>query len=391
MDISLKNRLDLMLDRMETIACEQPAMFDRICAEKGNIILYGAGKTGRDLAAQLSVDYGKRLFFADMRQELWGGHIDGIPVLSPSEAAKLYGKDSVFVITVFNREFSSDYAEITDFLGKLGASYCIPWVIPAWKYKQALLPRFFLGSAEDILPFKKDIQRVFAALPEERSQIIFLELMEASLTAPFGKLSKRESGPQYFIPEVLTQLTEKVCIVDCGAYDGDTLRDALSVLGAERIEEYFAIEPDPDNFKQLQAFCSGLPEDFRSRVTCLHAAVGAKEGYVSLASVGTEAAFVASGSVVDGIPCVRLDSVLGNAQRSCLFLKMDIEGYEKEALLGAADTLSSAALKKVLAISAYHKYDDFYAIPSLVKNLTGAYGFFRKHMANLFDTVYYTF
>lgn len=221
--------------------------------------------------------------------------------------------------------------------------------------------------------------------------MIFLELMEASLTAPFDKLSKREIGPQYFIPEVLAQLTEKVCIVDCGAYDGDTLRDALSVLGAERIEEYFAIEPDPDNFKQLQAFCSGLPEDFRSRVTCLHAAVGAKEDYVSLSSVGTEAAFVASGSVVDGIPCVRLDSVLGNAQRSCLFLKMDIEGYEKEALLGAADTLSSAALKKVLAISAYHKYDDFYAIPSLVKNLTGAYGFFRKHMANLFDTVYYTF
>ena len=49
-----------------------------------------------------------------------------------------------------------------------------------------------------------------------------------------------------------------------------------------------------------------------------------------MSSVGTEAAFVASGSVVDGIPCVRLDSVLGNAQRSCLFLKINLFPYLRE-------------------------------------------------------------
>ena len=392
MNVSLSNRLDLLLDRMEAIAGEQPMLFDQICKDKAKIILYGAGKTGRDLAAQMVADYGKRILFSDMQKELWGRRINGIPVLSPSEAAAQYGKDSVFVITVFNREFSSDYAEITNSLGKMGATCCIPWVIPAWKYKQALLPRFFLGSAEDILPHKKEIQRVFDALHEERSQVIFLELMEASLTAPFDKLSKRESGPQYFIPEILAQLTERVCIVDCGAYDGDTLRDALSVLGAERIAEYFAIEPDLENYNRLLNFCSGLPEDLRNRVNCLHAAVGEKESHVSLQSTGTEAAFVVSGSVVGGIPCITLDSIFGGMLNGeCLFLKMDIEGYEKEALQGAAHTLSRADLKKILAISAYHKYDDFFAIPSLAKNLTGMYGLFRKHMANLFDTVYYIF
>lgn len=391
MDISLKNRLDLMLDLMETIACEQPAMFDRICADKAKIILYGAGNTGRDLAAQLSTDYGRRLFFADRRQELWGGRIDGIPVLNPAEAARLYGKDSVFVITVFNREFSSDYAEIVDYLRELGASCCIPWVVPAWKYKQALLPRFFLGSAEDILPFKEDIHRIFNALSEDRSQVIFLELMEASLTAPFDKLSKPERGPQYFIPEALAQLTEKVCIVDCGAYDGDTLRDALSVLGAGRIGEYFAIEPDPENFKRLQVFCNSLPIDLRNRISCYQAAAGAKEGSVSFVSTGTEGSCVAGEGCSNSISCLTLDSILKKRNCNSIFLKMDVEGYEKDALLGAVHTLSDKNVKTTLAISVYHRQDDFYSIPLLIKKMTGKYGIFRKHMANLFETVYYNF
>ena len=390
MNVSLSNRLDLLLDRMEAIAGEQPMLFDQICKDKAKIILYGAGKTGRDLAAQMVADYGKRILFSDMQKELWGRRINGIPVLSPSEAAAQYGKDSVFVITVFNREFSSDYAEITNFLGKMGATCCIPWAIPAWKYKQVLLPRFFLGSAEDILPHKKEIQRVFDALHEERSQVIFLELMEASLTAPFGKLSKRESGPQYFIPELLAQLTERVCIVDCGAYDGDTLRDALSVLGAERIAEYFAIEPDPENFKRLQSFCDSLPLDVRSRVSCYQVAAGAKNGTVSFASTGTEGAFVTTGGD-NNIPCLTVDSILREYKGDSVFFKMDIEGYEKDVLQGSMHTLSNKNIKVGLAIAVYHKYDDFYKIPLLIAELTGKYGIFRKHMANLFETVYYNF
>lgn len=344
MNVSLSNRLDLLQDRMEAIAGEQPMLFDQICKDKAKIILYGAGKTGRDLAAQMVADYGKRILFSDMQKELWGRRINGIPVLSPSEAAAQYGKDSVFVITVFNREFSSDYAEITNSLGKMGATCCIPWVIPAWKYKQALLPRFFLGSAEDILPHKKEIQRVFDALHEERSQVIFLELMEASLTAPFDKLSKRESGPQYFIPEILAQLTERVCIVDCGAYDGDTLRDALSVLGAERIAEYFAIEPDPENFKRLQSFCDSLPKDVRSRVSCYQVAAGAKNGRVSFASTGTEGAFVTTGED-NNIPCLTVDFILREYRGDSVFFKMDIEGYEKDVLQGSMHTLSNKNIK----------------------------------------------
>ena len=377
--------LETILSGLEATTLAQPCLFDRLCGGQEPVILYGAGHTGRELAQRMRADYGDRLLFTDQRQDLWGGCLDGIAVLSPAQAAQQYGRDGVFVITVFNREPDCAYAAIAEELGRLGVARCVPWALPAWKYADALLPRYFLGSAKDILPFREEIRRVFAALADERSRAVFLELLEASLTAPFDKLSAWETGPQYFIPEVLQRLPERVCMVDCGAYDGDTLRDALTCLGAERIGEYHAFEPDRENFARLQAFVAGLPVDVRARVACYQAAVGEKEGFVSMAAEG-EAAHV-SEDAAGGIPCMTLDSVL--AGRHCDFLKMDIEGYEKEALRGASTVL--AKRESILAISAYHRPDDFFAIPLCIENLRSGYGFFRKHYANLFDTVYYHF
>lgn len=382
--------LETILSGLEAAALSQPCLFDRIRGEHAPVILYGAGHTGRELALRMREDYGDRLFFADRRPDLWGGQVGGLPVLSPAEAARRHGRDGVFVITVFNREPDCAYAAIVGELGRLGAARCVPWALAAWKYADALLPRYFLGSAKDILPFREEIRRVFAALADARSRAVFLELLEASLTAPFDRLSAWETGPQYFIPEVLQRLPERCRMVDCGAYDGDTLRDALACLGAERIGEYHAFEPDRENFARLQAFVAGLPVDVRARISCYQAAVGEKEGFVAMNSEGTEASFVATG-VAGDIPCMTLDSVL--AGRHCDFLKMDIEGSEKDALRGASAVLAKREREResILAISVYHRPDDFFAIPLCIKALRGGHGLFRKHCANLFDTVYYHF
>lgn len=378
-------RLEDVLARMEAVTLDQSCLFDRISGGGRPVILHGAGNTGRELALCMLPDYGGRLLFSDQRCDLWGKHIDGIPVLNPAEAAQRYGREGIFVITVFNREPDCAYAAIAEHLERLGAAHCVPWPFVAWKYADALLPRYFLGSAKDIWPFREEIRQVFSALADERSRVIFLEFLEASLTAPFDRLSSRDGGLQYFIPEVLQRLPERVSIVDCGAYDGDTLRDALACLGAERIGEYHALEPDRENFVRLQAFVEGLPGDVRARVMCYQAAVGEKEGFVSLSALG-EAAHV-SGNAADGISCMTLDAVL--AGRHCDFLKMDIEGYEKEALRGAARYFSRERERAMLAIASYHKPDDFFAIPLCIEKMRGGYGFFRTHYANLFETIYY--
>ncbi|MDD2780465.1 FkbM family methyltransferase [Sulfuricurvum sp.] len=59
------------------------------------------------------------------------------------------------------------------------------------------------------------------------------------------------------------------------------------------------------------------------------------------------------------------------------FIKMDIEGFELEALKGAFNTIKKNLPK--LAISLYHKLEDFYEIPDWIKSNFPEYQFYLGH------------
>ena len=60
-----------------------------------------------------------------------------------------------------------------------------------------------------------------------------------------------------------------------------------------------------------------------------------------------------------------LDSVLSG--RPCTYLKMDVEGAEREAIAGAEKTIRQYAPK--LNIAAYHRSEDFFQLPLLIHAL----------------------
>lgn len=67
-----------------------------------------------------------------------------------------------------------------------------------------------------------------------------------------------------------------------------------------------------------------------------------------------------------------LDNVL--AGRCVTFIKMDIEGAEYNALLGAAETIKR--YKPKLAICIYHKPSDRWELPMLILELNPSYRFY---------------
>jgi FkbM family methyltransferase len=72
------------------------------------------------------------------------------------------------------------------------------------------------------------------------------------------------------------------------------------------------------------------------------------------------------------------------------FIKLDIEGFEVEALRGAANTIRK--YKPKLAICAYHKPEDFYEILDTIDAIRNDYTFhMRHHSPNYTDTVYYAY
>ncbi|MBR0288246.1 MAG: FkbM family methyltransferase [Selenomonadaceae bacterium] len=55
------------------------------------------------------------------------------------------------------------------------------------------------------------------------------------------------------------------------------------------------------------------------------------------------------------------------------FIKMDVEGAELDILKGAATTI--ARFKPILALSAYHKWEDFWTLTSFIKSIRPDYEF----------------
>lgn len=95
-------------------------------------------------------------------------------------------------------------------------------------------------------------------------------------------------------------------------------------------------------------------------------------------TVNPGSSFVYGGLSENAYSSIRIDDFLvkeGIAKVD--FIKMDIEGYEKKALIGASQSIKK--FKPKLAISIYHKLEDFYEIPLYIKSLRSDYKFYIDH------------
>ena len=70
------------------------------------------------------------------------------------------------------------------------------------------------------------------------------------------------------------------------------------------------------------------------------------------------------------------------------FIKMDVEGSEIDALIGAQNIIRKEL--PILAICAYHRQDHMWRIPSLIHSFSDQYCFFlRPHLSEGWDLVCY--
>lgn len=161
-------------------------------------------------------------------------------------------------------------------------------------------------------------------------------------------------------------------VLDCGANVGAFTREALN-LGAKLV---VAIEPAPDNLTCLKRNFGDEIAD--GRVVLYGKGVWDEDAEMVLSANEWSSggySFTAPGpSGKNGLilPLTTIDKVVSelDLQRVDL-IKMDVEGAERRALLGAKRTL--ATQKPRLAIAAEHSPDDTEIIPKLVHSLSQGY------------------
>lgn len=183
---------------------------------------------------------------------------------------------------------------------------------------------------------------------------------------------------RYFEPKCLKKYSmENQIFMDLGCYDGADGIRALDFFG-ENVNVY-AVEPDKENFM----VCKKRLERYE-HILLLNQGVGRKREKRFFVEGGEGARFSEEGDVLVEIDTI--DHIVG--EKAVGFIKMDIEGYEEEVLLGGAETIKRC--KPVLAICIYHKKTDVWRIPLAILKLNANYRFYLGHYTLSWgDTVLY--
>jgi FkbM family methyltransferase len=343
------------------------------------LVLLGAGGLGR-LVTKLARQNGDQvLAFCDNAQRLWGTEVEGLPVLSPAEAADLYGDDAIFVVTIWAAFVPGTMSDRIAQLTSLGCRCVLPFQYYLWKHPHAL-PYFNVDLPSRLLQHRDEVGACMNLWSDDDSTIEYTAQVRARLTACFDDIAPSDSNGQYY-PSDLLQFRDDEVFVDVGAFDGDSLESFINVASG-RFRRAIAFEPDPDNFARLCARPSLAPD--QSRLDLRRQAVTDTSGVVSFLT-GQEMSSRMGGGGVD-VPAVTLDSLLDEGVVPT-FVKFDVEGFEPEAIGGAAHTI--AEHQPALAICVYHKQDHLWTLPLSVHRMNPHYRFHLRPYGFIWEEVCY--
>jgi FkbM family methyltransferase len=298
-------------------------LFDELAAPFAErLVLFGAGALGRRTLAGLRQFGIEPLAFADNNPALWGTPVDGVTVLEPGEAARQFGDSAAFVVTVFQ------LAKPSAQLRALGCASVAPYAPLFWKYPDAFLPFCFLDLPTEIFAQRDAVRLAFDLWSDEASRREYLAQIRWRTLLDFDALPPA-TGDEYFPPD-LVRLREDEVFVDCGTFDGDTIREFLRRSGG-RFARIAGIEPDPHNFARTGEAVAALPEELRNRIDLLPFAAGDQRKRVRFSASGdVTSTVVAEGGCPEGaieVECAPLDEILPYPPT---FIKMDVEGAERD-------------------------------------------------------------
>jgi len=352
--------------------------------QSGNlpIFIYGTGTVGQDVYQILSQKQIPVSGFMDHRPRKTP-FVNNVQVYEPTDeklTPAAQRNQSIIILAIHNRAVYMP--GIIDNLQKLGYNNFISMIDLYDFFDQELGARYWLTNRDFYQGFADKIDIAYNLLADETSREIYSATLHFRTHGDFTILPVPDLEHQYFPPD-LPSWKSPLRLIDCGAYDGDAIQGF--VKAGYEIDALSALEPDIKNYSKLSAYVreqlSNIPElilfpcGAYSQTAQLHFSSGQGE---------------ASGITTTGdsvIQCIALDDALPNFAPT--LIKMDIEGAEIEALLGAKELIQ--AYKPGLAISAYHTPEHLWQIPILLHELFKEnYRFYlRAHAYNCFDTVLY--
>ncbi len=162
-----------------------------------------------------------------------------------------------------------------------------------------------------------------------------------------------------------TPIEANEILLDIGTAEG---LFPLTVM--DKCKHIYMIEPSKIFTKSLlKTF-----EPFQSKTTIINTAVGSIDDEVYFNEDSLDGQVSANNTGNAKIKISKIDSLFKDIKIT--YLKADIEGFEQEMLLGAAETIKRD--KPKIAITSYHKENDSKKMIDLIKSYVPEYNYFIK-------------
>lgn len=228
-----------------------------------------------------------------------------------------------------------------------------------------------LFDSEFVYENYEKFRDVYNMLSDEKSKENYVSLILGKLTGKIDYLKSSETTVEEAYKNIIKPKTNSHYL-DIGAYNGDTIREYLSYC--ESYRKITAFEPDLRNFNKLCAYAddAGLDKSNFHNI----AAWDKSENLTFYSRSGRNSAGTTSHKNVKSteICADKADNYVNDAVD---FVNIDAEGSDRRVLLGLRETIDN--YKPTLSCALYHRNEDFFDIPLLLKQLYGECEMYVRH------------
>ena len=313
------------------------------------IVMYGMGN-GADKILERFSEYNIEVsdFFAS--DGFVRGHsFHGKTVLSFSEIKEKYD-DFIIILS-----FASSLDNMLSYFYELNE-----------KYEMYAPDVPVTGDGTFTLAYYKENEEKFSKarylLADDFSKKVFDNVIKYKLTGKISYLKEIETTTDEQWEKILSPDEYKIC-VDAGAYNGDTAKEMLNKC--KNIKKIYALEPDRRNYKKLSKFA-----EEENRISPFNVASWSEDTILNFDDPGNRNSNIFSQNskkTVD-VEAKRIDGICNNIAD---YIKYDVEGAERLALIGSKQTIENSCPD--LLVSAYHRNEDLFDLPILINELNPNY------------------
>jgi FkbM family methyltransferase len=228
------------------------------------------------------------------------------------------------------------------------------------------------------------ILKAFDLFGDRRSREIFLSHIRWRLHLDYDALPVPVNETIYFNDRLIRPSSTEF-LIDGGAFTGDTVESFLETFGKKGFQKIISFEPDPVNFPRLQDYVASLPPEIGRKVMAYPCALGEASRKINVESSGGPSSRVGYGN--HEVACRTIDE-FADDEAAPSFIKLDIEGFEIEALKGARNIISTKA--PVVSACTYHVQNHLWEIQLLLQDMQPDYQYYLvPHLSDGWDLVLY--